>query len=1567
MGGSVKKITAVFLCVFLCMTNVELYATEMDDAVSGRIGNGTDTVVDETIVDETTSLYLSERESIGVSSEETTEIEEAETSELEVNESNEPELTETSEAEATMTETGIEDAGTETETFVTETETDETEGETLGTDAETGTFAPETEVFETETFETEVSDEQPVSELISELQEELDRQFEEDGYCVSGYIDSGFEADRLGNTALGRRTFGLYADREALPEAYSAVEAGQVSAIRNQGAWGTCWAFAAMATAEAAYKQLYGTEANLSETHLVNFFYHDGLTGPDGGLEGDKVIPLTGPKVMQGGNNVFTAFALARWTGAADEALDGSLVYPLAESYQTKELTIADEYAYQDALHMQNAYWMNKNDHDSVKQAVMDKGAVGIYYKYSKNNDSRYVDTVLEKYGQDKYSGPAVYYYQPMSGEEGHGVAIVGWDDNFDRNNFAYTFINQQEVLAFGGTPHLPKENGAWLVKNSWGSEYGDDGYFWMSYEDASLSDTMLAFDFEKADNYDHIYQYDGAVGVRYKGGDEITAAAVYTSTGNQMIEAAGIGIASVETDYVVEVYTGLTDVNDPQSGRLGSRTEGTTSFQGYHTIKLDEYVPVPEGSTFSIVVTLSGGMVKEEPGAAIFVDQSYDNGGAVRFVANTNSGETFVKTSAGWKDAAGADATEKVTYRIKAYTSDGQFDMPQENIPLTPEMVREIDAQEFNGAYHEPPIEIRYMGEPLVRDVDFQVVYSNNDMVADRESENAPRAVITGIGKYAGTVEQTFTILQKEITEEMAAPVTISYNGLVQDDLPVHNGETRLVKGTDYTITFNKEPRNAGTYTATIAGTNNYTGEVRVPLTITKTMLTEDMVVVSGAADIIPAQEYTGTAVKPTIRVLVDGAELPAANYSVSYKNNTNAGADATITISGKGQCQGKVTKTFSIVPRSIEQDCTVTVAKAVYSGKALTPAATVKWGGKTLKKGKDYTVSYEKNIQAADLSAQDAPCITVSGIGNYAGKITQPFTIQPKEIAESSISVQIAYDETGSRLRVASGKTELDETQYRKDSVVIYKAGTSTRVGMDELALGEKYDIEITLCGNYRVKNKDSAFKKNIMSRRDINALSIRFADEDAVYTYNAKAQKPKLVIQDANGNVISSAGYTLTYSNNVNAGKDTASVTITGKGAYAGTRRLMFTIEKKKLDGTAIQPIKDQTYTQKEICPAVKVLDGKKALKPGAGKDYTLVYGNNVNVAYDEDGNVMAGAYVRIQLSDNYELDETATVKYYKIIPAAISSVTFSGAWYTGQPVLPDKVTVKAGKLEVPADCYVLTAGNNTAVSTRAEITVTAREGTNFKGTRTKKFRIAKRELKKLVLPVIPDQPYLNQPVTVDEYLIRDLDGNVIGTDQYDITIKNNNKPGKASVTYKAKSDGLYKGSATVKFNITKATMAQAIDYDAAQSIEKQYTGSEITLTDEELRQLAPIKGAAEGYPLPYTVTYSKNISAGTAVVHLAGTDYLQGSKNMYFTIVPKSVGALQVTTGTKQLNYNDGQPVYLELKEVCDNGTVLRQGKDYICSYANTTGKGIACLTITGVGNYTGTRYIYYSII
>ena len=1516
-----KKVIAALLCATLCIsTTPEVYAVQTD----------------------------SEEEQTYAST-----LAESETEETDLNETaseNESELSESPVTESESTESITEEQVSETQEEIASTETvseNVTESETESeSESESETITELEAELETETnlIEEENNIEKPVI-TEAELREELKRKMASDGFITSGYLDSGMEAEPLGYSKA----------YDSVPSQYTALDHEQDTAVKNQGSWGSCWSFAAVAPAESQYRVLTGAEADMSESHLINFFYHGDLTGPDGGLEGDAVIPLATTKVNNGGNNMFTTFALARWTGIADEKTHTSLSYPSPEqTSQTKELNISQEYAHTDLVHLQNAYWIHKSDMNAIKRAIMEKGAVATYYKHDEFHSSNYVD-------KTEYSGPTVYYNTINDGEN-HAIAVVGWDDDFDRNLFQYTAGNNLVTQK-----DIPQNNGAWLIKNSWGRDYGDDGYFWMSYEEASLSDTMLVFDFEKADNYDHIYQYDGSAGVRYQSADTITAAAVYKATGNQILKAVGVGVASVGTDYTIEIYTNLTDLNNPQSGELSSRTSGTTTFQGYHTMKLDKWVPISEGETFSVVVSLDGGKINDEQGAALFADQSYDNGKSVRFVAKANPGETFIKNGSHWTDAAGDEVQTKVTYRIKAYTSDGEFDIPQENIPLTPALLKEIDAQEFNGSHNEPSVELRYMGEALVQGIDFEVAYSNNDKAADKDSAAAPKAVITGIGKYVGTIEQTFTILPKELTEEMAVPATIPYNGTIQDDFAIQNNGIRLEKGTDYTIVFDKEPRNAGTYTASITGINNYAGALNVPLTITKTVITEEMVAAADGTGIIPPQEYTGTAVKPAIQVLVDGVALPAGSYSVTYKNNTNAGENASVTITGKGQCQGKVTKTFAITPKPIDSVGTAAVAKAVYSGKALTPAVTVKWGSKTLKKGKDFTLSYENNTHAADMAAENAPCVTVTGIGNYSGTMIQPFTIHPKEIAESSVTVQIAYDDSGSRLRVAAGKTELDETQYQKETLAIYKAGTSTRVGMDELALGEKYDIEITLCGDYRVKNKPAARKKNIVSKKDINTLSIHFADENAVYTYNAKAQKPKLTIQDADGNVLSSANYTLLYQNNTNAGKDTASVTVTGKGAYAGTRRLTFSIEKKKLDSTAIQPVKDQTYTQKEIRPAVKVLDGKKTLKSGAGKDYTIQYGNNVDVAYDENGNVTAGAYVQIQLSDNYEMDGKAAVRYFKILPAAISSITLSDAYYTGQPVLPDKVTVKAGKLTVPADAYELAASNHTAVSSSAVLTVTAKAGTNYKGEKTKKFRVVKQELKKLVLPVIPDQPYLNHPVTFSGYPIQDWNGQDIGADQYDITFKNNKKPGKASAIYKAKSDGRYKGSVTIKFNITKAAIAQAIDYDAACTIEKPYTGSEITLTDEELRQLAPIKDLADEDSLPYTVSYSKNVSAGTAVVRLTGTDYLHGSKNMYFTITPKSVKTLEITTGTKQLNYNDGKPVYLELKEVRDGDTVLRQGRDYTCSYANTTAKGIACLTITGVGSYTGTRYIYYSII
>lgn len=182
MGYSMKRIIAVFLCMILCMTNMELYAAETDNTGSGGLEEEMQTAVDETEVMETVSLYLEESEPA--------ETDEPETADIE------PTKTETAETEPDETETEtVETEPDETETKPDETEPDETETQI----SETETVA--SEIAETEALETELTDEQSeqsVEELLSELQEEVDRQFQEDGYCASGYIDSGFEADRLG-------------------------------------------------------------------------------------------------------------------------------------------------------------------------------------------------------------------------------------------------------------------------------------------------------------------------------------------------------------------------------------------------------------------------------------------------------------------------------------------------------------------------------------------------------------------------------------------------------------------------------------------------------------------------------------------------------------------------------------------------------------------------------------------------------------------------------------------------------------------------------------------------------------------------------------------------------------------------------------------------------------------------------------------------------------------------------------------------------------------------------------------------------------------------------------------------------------------------------------------------------------------------------------------------------------------------------------------------------------------------------------------------------------------------
>ena len=411
------------------------------------------------------------------------------------------------------------------------------------------------------------------------------------GTAASGYIESDLDQD----TPLYDSGIALYSD---IPASYPD---GGVDAIRqrypenrNQNPYGTCWAFASTGLAEfdlindgLASKDT----VDFSELQLAYFTYNF-VTDPLGGTEGDVARyyndNATYSYLNRGGNFEYSLRRLSQWIGVADES---DVSYSQAGATISGS-SIDDKYAYgYDKAHLENAYEINiKQQPDQVKEMIEQNGAVGAMY-YDR-------ESAWGVYGDDSYT-----YYDTNRAGSGHAIMIVGWDDNFSKDNFK--------------DGNKPAHDGAWLVRNSWG-DYRD--YFWMSYDTVSLLDTAWAFDFTGADNYDNNYQLDGGIGT-YKVSNYTTVANVFTvgekdGVTSESLKAVSLSMTrEANVGYKIEIYTDLSDINDPTSGTLqeSATTEGESAYAGYYTIPLNDEVKLIPGSSFSVVVTLDKAALDHE------------------------------------------------------------------------------------------------------------------------------------------------------------------------------------------------------------------------------------------------------------------------------------------------------------------------------------------------------------------------------------------------------------------------------------------------------------------------------------------------------------------------------------------------------------------------------------------------------------------------------------------------------------------------------------------------------------------------------------------------------------------------------------------------------------------------------------------------------------------------------------------------------------------------------------------------------------------------------------------
>ena len=441
----------------------------------------------------------------------------------------------------------------------------------------------------------------------------------------------------------------------AAPAKYSAVEQGYITSVKDQGNWGTCWAFSSTAISEASLIKEFPDKFNaentdLSENLLSYMLSHPALYGQLNS-SGDTATYNEGSTYyLEYGGNVWAAgLGLMNGIGPYNESSD----YPYSEyntpSIAEKNFTESEYYEVRNSSVAKitgvfQAHINNNSDNDEFKQLIMDYGAASLSYNENHTDN---------KFGEDGSS----YYYNPNEYTSNHAVTVVGWDDTIPASSFKTT----------------PAGDGAWLIKNSWGEYSRDNGYFWLSYYDKSISGVGIAYDFtvDGADDYfDTRYSYDGGNSVASFGYSrpDIYGANVFTADEDSYVTGAA-AYTSAGNNIELSVYTGLQNASDPTSGTKSAvATMSNVKYEGYYSLKFDTPVKVKKGESFAIVAKIT----KDSGTVRIYSEYGYSMYG-LTYDLKANKGESFYtyNPSYGWFDCTDSG---KNNLMIKAYAvSDTQ------------------------------------------------------------------------------------------------------------------------------------------------------------------------------------------------------------------------------------------------------------------------------------------------------------------------------------------------------------------------------------------------------------------------------------------------------------------------------------------------------------------------------------------------------------------------------------------------------------------------------------------------------------------------------------------------------------------------------------------------------------------------------------------------------------------------------------------------------------------------------------------------------------------------------
>lgn len=407
---------------------------------------------------------------------------------------------------------------------------------------------------------------------------------------------------------------------------YSSLDLNIVSSVKNQGNTNACWAFSGASLIENAAMKEGFSEIDLSERHINMMSTYNAYLNNKVNISGYN------RNANDGGNYSYVASYIFRGDGAILES-DFPYILPWSSNYAPIDKSSMPSkkpvFSVDDYLSDYTSSACTSDRIEEIKSYVREYGAVGATINSSNGWTS------LNQH----------YFINTRSDYTDHAITIVGYDDRISKDNFAYA-----------------SRDGAFIVKNSWGEEFGDNGYFYISYDDLRICRNITGFKGISVNEYDHVYNAsDSLANTSFYSPNYIYLSTKINVTGNEYLDKVSFETLK-GTPY--EVYLSK-DNNLNSSSSWTKLASGTSNHEGVISVKFSK-IKLTSAATIIVKFNKSGYVVPLMCKSTTSTDKHY----YMQISKNTNYYSTDGST---WNDFYNAGAGTLVSCEpvIYAYTSN--------------------------------------------------------------------------------------------------------------------------------------------------------------------------------------------------------------------------------------------------------------------------------------------------------------------------------------------------------------------------------------------------------------------------------------------------------------------------------------------------------------------------------------------------------------------------------------------------------------------------------------------------------------------------------------------------------------------------------------------------------------------------------------------------------------------------------------------------------------------------------------------------------------------------------